>query len=112
MINFQTGNNPLFNVLSAYGHYDPEVGYCQGMNIISAWILKYTQDKTESKPNKYGLDTNLDYNECDAFFILLYICTEKHWRDIYKPGMDKIIQHLTLLSEVLSTGFTKVYKHL
>lgn len=42
MINFQTGKNPLFNVLSAYGHYDPEVGYCQGMNIISAWILKYT----------------------------------------------------------------------
>jgi hypothetical protein len=82
------------------------------MNIITAWILKYTQDKTEQKPNKYGLDTNLNYNECDAFFILVYICTEKDWRDIYKPGMDKIIQHLTLLSEVLSTGFTKVYKHL
>jgi hypothetical protein len=42
MIPPKTGKNPLFNVLMAYGHYDPEVSYCQGMNIITAWILKYT----------------------------------------------------------------------
>ena len=79
------------------------------MNIITAWILKYTQEKTEMKPNKYGFDTNLDYNEVDSFFILLYICQEKKWREIYKPGMKHIIDHLTLLSEVLSTSFPDVY---
>ena len=47
MIDLKTGNNPLYNVLSAYGHFDPEVGYCQGMNIVAAWILKYMQEKTD-----------------------------------------------------------------
>ena len=35
-------NNPLYNVLMAYGLFDKEVGYCQGMNIVASWILKYT----------------------------------------------------------------------
>lgn len=39
-----SNDNPLFNVLMAYGIYDKEVGYCQGMNIVASWILKYTQD--------------------------------------------------------------------
>jgi hypothetical protein len=41
------GENPLYNVLIAYGMYDKEVGYCQGMNIVASWILKYTQDLEE-----------------------------------------------------------------
>lgn len=64
------------------------------------------------KPNKYDLDTNLNYNECDAFFILAYVCKEKKWRNIYKPGMEGVIAHLSLLTEVLSTGFREVYQHL
>jgi hypothetical protein len=114
MIPPKTGKNPLFNVLMAYAHYDPEVSYCQGMNIITAWILKYTQSPIPqgNELNSYGLPTNLDYNELDSFFILLYICQEKKWREIYKPGMEKIVQHLTLLSEVLSTSFEQVYNHL
>lgn len=79
------------------------------MNIITSWILKYTQEKTDMKPNKYDLDTNLNYNECDAFFILAYVCKEKKWRNIYKPGMEGVIAHLSLLTEVLSTGFREVY---
>ena len=35
-------NNPLYNVLMAYGLFDKEVGYCQGMNIVASWILKFT----------------------------------------------------------------------
>ena len=41
LIPYKTGKNPLFNVLIAYGYYDQEVGYCQGMNFVTAWILKY-----------------------------------------------------------------------
>jgi hypothetical protein len=40
----KTGKNPLWNVLVAYGTYDREVEYCQGMNIVAAWLLKYYQD--------------------------------------------------------------------
>ena len=113
MIDYKTGKNPLFNVLIAYGFFDEEVGYCQGMNIVTAWILKYTQDKTDGgELNSYGLPTDLDYNEVDAFFILVYVCHVKKWREIYKPGMEKIVSHLTLLSEVLSTSYEEVYIHL
>ena len=28
--------NPLFNVLNAFAHFDTEVGYSQGMNMIAA----------------------------------------------------------------------------
>ena len=38
----KSGKNPLYNVLMAYAHFDPEVSYCQGMNLITSWILKYT----------------------------------------------------------------------
>ena len=36
-----SGQNPLYNVLNAYAHLDPEIGYCQGMNIVVSWILKF-----------------------------------------------------------------------
>lgn len=84
------------------------------MNIVAAWLLKYFQEKIDNENgfNSYGLETNLDYNEIDSWYTLIYICHEKQWREIYKPGMQKIVNHLTLLSEVLSTGYEDVYKHL
>ena len=60
--NYKTGSNPLYNVLNAYAHYDPEVGYCQGMNIIVSWLLKFLKElkincdnadeRTEAAPSK------------------------------------------------------------
>jgi len=44
----QHGHNPLYNVLNAYAHYDPEVGYCQGMNVLFAWLLKFLKDRKEN----------------------------------------------------------------
>ena len=37
------GCNSLFNLMNAYAHYDTEIEYCQGMNVVMAWILKHTQ---------------------------------------------------------------------
>ena len=39
-----TGKNRLYNVLKAYSAYDPETGYCQGMNFISGMLLKMMPD--------------------------------------------------------------------
>ena len=44
----------LFNILKAYALLDTKVNYCQGMNIISAFILIVT-----------------NFNENDAFYLLL-----------------------------------------
>ncbi|KAG7275940.1 hypothetical protein CRUP_011390 [Coryphaenoides rupestris] len=38
----------LFNVLLAYGHHNPAVGYCQGMNFIAGYLLIITRDEEKS----------------------------------------------------------------
>ncbi|XP_056881482.1 growth hormone-regulated TBC protein 1-A [Takifugu flavidus] len=52
-INFRKTSSPcwqkaLFNVLSAYGHHNPSVGYCQGMNFIAGYLLIVTKDEEKS----------------------------------------------------------------
>jgi hypothetical protein len=42
------GKNPIYNVLNAYAHYDPEIGYCQGINVLTAWLLKFLKDRKEN----------------------------------------------------------------
>ncbi|XP_041844517.1 growth hormone-regulated TBC protein 1-A [Melanotaenia boesemani] len=38
----------LYNVLLAYGHHNPAVGYCQGMNFIAGYLLIITKDEEKS----------------------------------------------------------------
>lgn len=38
----------LYNVLRAYGHHNPSVGYCQGMNFIAGYLLIITKDEEKS----------------------------------------------------------------
>ncbi|XP_036951089.1 growth hormone-regulated TBC protein 1-A [Acanthopagrus latus] len=38
----------LSNVLLAYGHHNPTVGYCQGMNFIAGYLLLITKDEETS----------------------------------------------------------------
>lgn len=40
-IDYETGNNTLYNVLLAYANYDNEIGYVQGMNYLAAILLIY-----------------------------------------------------------------------
>ena len=61
----KSGENRLYNVLKAYTSYDPEIGYCQGMNFIAVLLLTYIQDE--------------EY----AFWSLVYVMFEKGWREIF-----------------------------
>ena len=67
--NINSGENSLYNVLNAYASFDPEIGYCQGMNIVVSWILKfmryYDHESLEMK-----------YDEANSFFLLCYIMIE------------------------------------
>ncbi|RVE58233.1 hypothetical protein OJAV_G00207160 [Oryzias javanicus] len=38
----------LHNVLLAYGHHNPAVGYCQGMNFIAGYLIIITKDEEKS----------------------------------------------------------------
>lgn len=52
-IDYKTGKNPLFNVLKAYAHFDWECNYCQGMNFIVSWLLKFLQEPDPSDTSKF-----------------------------------------------------------
>ncbi|XP_010885020.2 growth hormone-regulated TBC protein 1-A [Esox lucius] len=52
-IQFRNTSNPclqksLYNVLLAYGHHNPAVGYCQGMNFIAGYLIIITKDEEKS----------------------------------------------------------------
>ncbi|XP_029460520.1 growth hormone-regulated TBC protein 1 isoform X2 [Rhinatrema bivittatum] len=38
----------LYNVLVAYGHHNKNVGYCQGMNFITGYLILITRDEEKS----------------------------------------------------------------
>jgi hypothetical protein len=68
----KSGENRLYNVLKAYTSYDPQIGYCQGMNFIAVTLLSHMQ------------------SEEDAFWALVYVMHEKGWRDIFNQESNKI----------------------
>lgn len=39
------GQEQLFNVLKAYSLYDTEIGYCQSMSFITAFMLMYMTEE-------------------------------------------------------------------
>lgn len=39
------GQDSLRRVLQAYAAYDPEVGYCQGMNFVAGLLLMYVEEE-------------------------------------------------------------------
>ncbi|XP_069745633.1 growth hormone-regulated TBC protein 1-A isoform X2 [Narcine bancroftii] len=39
---------PLFNVLLAYGNHNKTIGYCQGMNFVAGYLLIVTKDEEKS----------------------------------------------------------------
>jgi hypothetical protein len=42
---FGQGQIELFHILKAYCAYDSEVGYCQGMSDITAFLLMYVPEE-------------------------------------------------------------------
>jgi hypothetical protein len=42
---FSSAQVSLFKILVAYSNYDPEVGYCQGMSTIAAFLLLYFEEE-------------------------------------------------------------------
>jgi USP6 N-terminal-like protein len=37
----------LFKILVAYSNHDPQVGYCQGMSTVAAFLLMYFDEEVE-----------------------------------------------------------------
>lgn len=102
------GYNALFGILNAYAHYDKAVGYAQGMNFIAAYIIKYTSHK---KVLADGTN-KIIYNETQAFYFFIHVLSHLEWREIFSPGMERLLYHLQIIEELLATGFPQIYEHI
>jgi len=88
------GNNPLYNVVNAYAHYDEEIGYCQGMCFIAALLLHYLK------------------NEEDAFFCLIHVLKVHDWRGCFADHTPKLMAFLEFLDGVLEISYNNIYNHI
>ena len=74
--------------------YDPEIGYCQGINFIVALILKYME------------------NEEDTFYTLVHVMKTHDWRACFDMQTSKLVQLLKFLECVLQTAWPQIYGHI
>jgi len=95
---FQTpnGTNSLYNILKAMALFDPELGYCQGMNIIAARILLIS-----------------DGNEVETFFILRYLFAVNSGlmlREFYLDGFPRVGLYIFMVREIIKVKMPKIHE--
>jgi protoporphyrinogen oxidase len=81
-------------VLKAYSAYDPETGYCQGMNFISGMLVQMMPDQE------------------DAFWCLVYVMFVRDWRSIFSNDSERINQMISDLEAYLHRNSRTVAAHL
>ncbi|XP_028294239.1 growth hormone-regulated TBC protein 1-A [Gouania willdenowi] len=95
-IHFRKSSSPgllraLYNVLLAYGHHNPTVGYCQGMNFIAGYLLIITKDEEKS-------------------FWLMDALIGRILPDYYSPAMLGLKTDQEVLGELVRTKIPEVWQ--
>ncbi|XP_065568900.1 TBC1 domain family member 2B-like [Artemia franciscana] len=87
------GVGPLRRVLLAYSRYDPEVGYCQGLNRLAAVLL-------------------LCLGEEEAFWALVCIVTCLMPCGYYTAGLEGARADLLTLQDIIQEKLPRLWDHL
>jgi len=66
--NVESGQNPLFNMMNAYAHYDKEVGYKTGMSHIMSCLYNIVED------------------EAQCFYLFVHVMKHLDWRKCFIGG--------------------------
>lgn len=84
----------LFRVLSAYGMYNSEVGYCQGMSALAGVLLMYMDEE-------------------DAFWALAILFSDKKYamHGLYIEGFPKLTRFLAHHDRILAKFMPKLLAH-
>uniref|UniRef100_A0A3Q2QJK9 Growth hormone-regulated TBC protein 1 n=1 Tax=Fundulus heteroclitus TaxID=8078 RepID=A0A3Q2QJK9_FUNHE len=81
----------LCNVLLAYGHHNPAVGYCQGMNFVAGYLLIVTKDEEKA-------------------FWLLDALVGRILPDYYSPAMTGLKMDQEVLGELVKLKVPAVWQ--
>ena len=94
----------LFNVLKSFWNIDDEIGYCQGMNYITGFLL-----------------INTDFNEKKAFFLLISIFSNTFFkrkknvfslRGLFIEEFPLLYFYIFIFDDLLNKHVPKLRKHL
>ena len=96
-IRYSQAQISLFKILVAYSNLDPEVGYCQGMSTIAAFLLLY-------------------FDEAAAFEAFVKVMARDDLRLMYRTGFPLLFEyfwiHERLMKKFLPNLWTHLEKHL
>jgi len=42
----------------------------------------------------------------------VHVLKKLEWREIFKPGMERLLYHLKIIEELLSTGYIDLFEHI
>ncbi|XP_954951.1 uncharacterized protein TA03610 [Theileria annulata] len=87
--------NQLHRILSAYGNYQPEIGYCQGMNFVAGLLLLVS-----------------GFNEKEAFVAFVGLMNEFKLLEFYKPSFPVIKLYTAGFENLLKRLSPQLYDHL
>lgn len=95
-IRYSQAQISLFKILVAYSNLDPEVGYCQGMSTIAAFLLLY-------------------FDEAGAFDSFVKLMSRDNLRLMYRAGFPLLFEYFwiqeRLMKKFLPTLWTHLAKH-
>lgn len=105
-IRFSSAQVSLFKVLVAYSNLDPEVGYCQGMSTIAAFLLLYLpEEEAFAALNGVMAETRqLFIAGFPQLFETFYVQER-----LMRKYLPRLHQHLTNMSVTPSIYATKWY---
>lgn len=88
------GQAKLRRVLRAYGTYDPEVGYCQGMNFIAAMFITFVTEE-------------------EAFWLLVQVMNARpcRMRGLFLDGMSEAHQVLYVAERLIERFLPRLHRH-
>ncbi|CAK4390083.1 unnamed protein product [Aphanomyces euteiches] len=103
----------MSNVLHALAGRFPEVGYCQGMDYITAHVLEHVKAADASYAHIHGETKHrvMVAQEETTFWLMASLFESYGLRDMFSPGLGKLHLHCYQFNRLFQLGLPTLYDH-
>lgn len=108
--------NQLSDVLHALSSRFPNVGYCQGMDYIAAFVIDIVKESTslasETTPSaNVSLQAATDEEVESAFWILVCLFEQYGLQDMFSPGLHQLNSHCYIFKRLFELTMPTLAQH-